>query len=205
MPNTFLIRPPKVYRWLFADALFRKSSQRNSVYLTFDDGPHPEATSFVLDVLKEHDVQATFFVLGKNVEQYPKLMLKVKEEGHSVGNHGMNHVNGWRTSTENYLEDYLLGKERSGSALFRPAYGKITVNQYRRIKALGQIVFWDVIAGDFDQNLTPKEVYNNVISKVRNGSIIVLHDSQKALKNLKESLGEIIIELKEKGYEFERL
>ncbi len=205
MPNTFLIRPPKVYRWLFSDALFRKSSQQKSVYLTFDDGPHPEATPFVLDVLKEHDVQATFFVLGKNVEQYPKLMLKLREEGHSVGNHGMNHLNGWRTSTQNYLEDYLLGKERSGSVLFRPAYGKLTVNQYRRIKELGQIVFWDVIAGDFDQNLTPKEVYNNVIGKVRNGSIIVLHDSQKALKNVKESLGQIIIELKEKGYEFERL
>lgn len=198
----YLVRPPKFYRWLFTDAVFRMDENERSVYLTFDDGPHPEATPFVLDVLKEHGVKATFFLLGKNALEHPNLVEELRANGHTVGNHGMNHLNGWRTSSEEYLKDVLLGKEATGSALFRPPYGRLSPMQYKQLKKGNTIVFWDVIAGDFDQQLSPKHVIDNVMKNVRNGSVIVFHDSQKALKLLKATLSEVIQQLAEKGYTF---
>lgn len=172
------------------------------VYLTFDDGPHPEATPFVLSVLSSHGIKATFFVLGKNVQKHPELFKQLKEQGHQVGNHGMNHPNGWRTSTENYIADVMLGKVVTGSNLFRPPYGNLSPSQYNRLKGTEEIVFWDVISGDFDPKTNGETVKNNVLKNVRNGSVIVMHDSKKAMNNVSGSMNEIIIELKRKGYDF---
>ena len=198
----YLIRPPKVYRWLFKKAVFRENPSEKTVYLTFDDGPHPEATPYVLSVLKSHGIKATFFVLGKNVNEHTELFEKLKAEGHGIGNHGMNHRSGWTTAIDEYIEDVALGKQITKSNLFRPPYGKLTILQYNRLVETEKIVFWDVISGDFDQKIDEVTVVNNVLKNVRNGSIIVMHDSKKAMNNVMGSMNEIIIELKEKGYAF---
>ena len=198
----YLIRPPKVYQWLFPEATFRMQNNEKVVYLTFDDGPHPEATAYALDVLKKHDIKATFFVLGKNVEQHPELMSRIEIEGHSVGNHGMSHLNGWNTSVEDYLNDVEKGKSVCKSNLFRPAYGKLTYRQYKTLKETEQIILWDIISGDFDSVIDGEQVVANVVNNARNGSIIVMHDSAKAFNNLRLSLNEIIEQLGEKGYRF---
>ena len=200
--SAYLVRPPLAYRWLYSKALFRKSAAEKKVYLTFDDGPHPEATSLALSILETHDVRATFFVLGCNAVKHPNLLSKLREKGHQIGNHGMNHLNGWQTPTKRYLIDMEQGKEATKSNLFRPAYGKLSVPQYKQIKRTEKIVLWDVISGDFDQSITADTVCRNVVTNVRNGSIIVMHDSKKALQNMGGSLDRILTELKKKGYEF---
>jgi len=198
----YLIRPPLVYRWLFKQAIFRKNTDKKEVFLTFDDGPQPEATEFVLGVLNEHGIKATFFMLGKNVREQFELVEKVRKNGHIVANHGMNHLNGWATSTELFEVDCNEGKGQTDSDLFRPPYGRLTLSQYNCIIKENRIVFWDVISGDFDPSNDAEIVKKNVLGNVRNGSIIVMHDSKKALKNLKGSLGGIIDELKKEGYTF---
>lgn len=198
----YLIRPPKIYRWLFKEAVFRLNPSEKTVYLTFDDGPHPEATPFVLSVLKSHSVKATFFVLGKNAEKHPDIVREIRADGHQVGNHGMNHLNGWNTSNSLYAEDVALGKAISASNLFRPAYGKLTRAQYKLLAPTEKVVFWDVISGDFDEKTDSKTVVKNVLNNTRAGSVIVMHDSKKAMNNLSGSINEIIVKLKEKGYQF---
>ena len=181
------------------------SEKEKTVYLTFDDGPHPEATPFVLDVLKAHDVQATFFLLGKNAVKHPELVKRIQEAGHTIGNHGMQHLNGWVTNVQDYLKDMQEGKRITDSNLFRPAYGKLTYAQYKHIKVNERIVLWDLISGDFDQDIEGDQVVNNVLNNVRNGSIIVMHDSEKAHSNVKSSLNEIIVKLGREGYTFATL
>ena len=197
-----MIRPPKLYRWLYSDAIFRGPESEKTVYLTFDDGPNPEATSFVLDVLTSNGIKATFFLLGKNVLKYPEIAARIKEEGHVIANHGMNHLNGWQARNEDYMKDVMEGKALMSSELFRPPYGKLGPNQYRLLRNTEKIVFWDVISGDFDQNIDAGKVLDNVVSNARNGSIIVMHDSKRAFANLKASLNETIKQLSEKGYAF---
>lgn len=198
----YLIRPPKAYRWIFPEALFRKDASVKKVYLTFDDGPHPEATQVALGVLESHGIQATFFMLGKNAKRHPELMERVRNRGHRIGNHGMLHLDGWTSSTDNFEKDVQEGKKITGSSLFRPPYGKLSLSQYRRIKQSEEIVFWDVISGDFDRTINAQQVFTNVVDNVRNGSIIVMHDSEKAKENMAGSLSQIIEELKIQGYEF---
>lgn len=198
----YLIRPPRVYRWIFPEAEFRKDHRIKKVYLTFDDGPHPEPTTFVLDVLESNKIQATFFVLGKNAQKHPGLIEKIKKKGHVIGNHSMNHLDGWTTSTERFTRDVEEGKRIVESKLFRPPYGKLTLSQYRKINQTEDIVFWDVISGDFDETIDADQVFTNVVDNVRNGSIIVMHDSHKAMRNMQGSLARIIEELKKKGYAF---
>jgi peptidoglycan/xylan/chitin deacetylase (PgdA/CDA1 family) len=190
------------YRWLFPEALFRVETNRKEVYLTFDDGPHPEATPFVLDVLRAHGIKATFFVLGKNALAYPELLERMKREGHVIGNHGMDHLNGWTTGLDQYLEDQRAGKHVVNSSIFRPAYGKMSLSQYKELSKTDQIVFWDVISGDFDTEIDGDRVKRNVIDNVRSGSVIVFHDSKKAFPNIKSSLNDIIGQLGENGYSF---
>lgn len=201
----YLLRPPLVYRWLFKEALFRKNRNLEKVYLTFDDGPNSEATEFVLNTLKEQEIKATFFMLGKNVVSLPALTAKVKDEGHRVANHGMEHLNGWNTSATQYAQNCEDGRRITESRLFRPPYGRLTLSQYNQLRKECAIVFWDVISGDFDTTIAPDRVVRNVLNSARNGSIIVMHDSAKALPNLKGSLKEIIIGLKKRGFEFDVL
>lgn len=201
----YFIRPPFPYRWLFPKAVFMGDVEKDAVYLTFDDGPHPEATPFVLDTLAEEGVKATFFLLGKNAEEYPDLVNRIRTEGHSIGNHGYAHIDGWRTSTEAYLDDFARGLEVTESRLFRPAYGRITPSQYKAISRQSTVVLWDLLSGDFDPEITPEHCIRNVVHHVRAGSIIVMHDSTKALTNLSESLKAIIQSMNRLGYRMNKL
>ena len=201
----YFIRPPKAYRWLFKKAVFRENPNEKTVYLTFDDGPHPEATLYVLGVLKEEKARATFFLLGNNALAQPKLVEQIRKEGHAIGNHGMQHLSGWTTPTKTYVDNVFKAKEILNTSLFRPPYGRLGISQYNKLKTSEEIVFWDVLSGDFDENQSPKTVKDNVLSNVRNGSIILMHDSQKALPNLRGSLKETVQELKKKGYTFGKL
>lgn len=201
--KSYLIRPPKVFRRLFSHAHFRFKEQEKIVYLTFDDGPHLEATPFVLSVLKKHQVKATFFLLGKNVEKHPNLVEKLRMEGHTIANHGMNHKDGWKTPFMTYIKDIKQGKKVVKSNIFRPPYGRLGFFQYLILKRTEKIVFWDVLSGDFDDSITGEQVVSNVLSNVRNGSIIVMHESNKSFKNVRTSLNEILTQLLDKGYRFD--
>ena len=185
----------------------------NKIYLTFDDGPTPEITEWVLDELKKHQIKATFFCIGKNINNHGAIFLKIINEGHSIGNHTYNHLKGWNTSTEEYIDNIALCELeilnlRSRiydlqSKIFRPPYGKIKKSQSKKLKKLGyKVIMWDVLSADFDQSIPPEKCLENVLQNVESGSVIVFHDSVKAYKNLKYTLPRTIQALKEKGFEF---
>jgi peptidoglycan-N-acetylglucosamine deacetylase len=201
----YLVRPPFLYRWIFRKALFRIPGAKCCVFLTFDDGPHPEVTPFVLDVLKEENITATFFMLGKNAEKYPELVSRIQREGHVVANHGHDHLDGWRTGSAAYEENFLKAAPLLGTRLFRPPYGRLTSAQYNRLAAQTQVVMWDIISGDFDPSVTPEKCVRNVVRNLRDGSIIVMHDSQKAGEKLRSSLKGLITSTKALGYTFKNL
>lgn len=197
-------QPPFLYRLLFPEAVWRiETGDEKLVYLTFDDGPIPEVTPWVLDILKEQDIKATFFCVGDNVRKHPDVYRRVIEEGHHVGNHTYNHLQGWKHRTKYFLQNIELAEERIGTKLFRPPHGHMFRRQTKKITAAGyRIVMWDVVTRDYSKYRSPKQVLNNVKKYVRNGSIIVFHDSLKAEKNLRYALPEAIEWLKSKGYQF---
>lgn len=200
----YTIRPPFFYRLLYNDALFRVKDAKNEMYLTFDDGPTPDVTDWVLDELKKHNAKATFFCLGKNVKAYPGLFARIKAEGHSIGNHTFNHTNGWKAGIKDYIKDVeKCANEGFEASLFRPPYGKIKPSQFKAVNKDYKVVFWDVLAGDFDLSKSPEHCLNNVLNNTRDGSIIVLHDSVKAAPTLKTILPRILDELKE--YTFSKI
>ena len=179
-----------------------------SVYVTFDDGPHPEITPFVLAELKKINAKATFFCIGKNVEKYPEIYNQILEEGHAVGNHTQNHKNGWNTSNVVYFRDVLSASNKINSNLFRPPYGRIKYSQGTGIQKLlpnVKIVMWDVLSGDFDVEITPEECLSNVTENTRAGSIIVFHDSEKAFERLEFTLPKFLAHCKEQNWEMKAL
>lgn len=158
------------------------------LHLTFDDGPTPDVTHWVLDKLKEYGAKATFFCLGRNVERYPETYNRIVEEGHSVGNHTYSHLKGWQVSKPEYLDDVKLASNYISSGLFRPPYGRMGWNQLRALKDQYRILMWDVMSYDFSNRICPRQCLDNVIGNVRNGSIVVFHDSKKAHRNLQYAL-----------------
>lgn len=177
-------------------------TQENKIFLTFDDGPHPEITPWVLDTLEKYQAKATFFCLGKNVEKYPETYQRLIDQGHRVGNHGYAHLNGWKTSLKLYLQDVERGGQIISSPLFRPAYGKITFRQYLALKKKHTIVLWDVLSRDYDSSQAPSQITDKVIKSTQKGSILVFHDSEKAFNNLQNTLPGLLEQLKSKRYTF---
>lgn len=180
------------------------------LYLTFDDGPHPEATPFVLKQLKQANALATFFCIGKNVVAYPGIYKQIINEGHSVGNHTYNHLNGWKTSNDKYLKDIALASQEIDSDLFRPPYGRITSFQAKNLKPVikgkePKVIMWDVLSGDFDIACTAQQCLANVLLASVPGSIIVFHDSEKAFPKLEYTLPRMLNHFSEKGYLFKAL
>ncbi|HEX6168141.1 MAG TPA: polysaccharide deacetylase family protein [Chitinophagaceae bacterium] len=180
------------------------------LYLTFDDGPHPEATPFVLKQLKQVNALATFFCIGKNVVAYPGIYKQIINEGHSVGNHTYNHLNGWKTSNDKYLKDIALASQEIDSDLFRPPYGRITSFQAKNLKPVikgkePKVIMWDVLSGDFDIACTAQQCLANVLLASVPGSIIVFHDSEKAFPKLEYTLPRMLNHFSEKGYLFKAL
>lgn len=180
------------------------------MYLSFDDGPHPVATPFVLDELKRHDAKATFFCIGKNVVAYPAIYQRILAEGHAVGNHTHTHPNGWKTKAATYLQDISEAAGHIGSALFRPPYGRITSLQARNIgtalkKEKATVVMWDVLSADFDTSVSPQQCLEHVVRHTVNGSVIVFHDSEKAFPRLEYCLPRALNYFAAKGLRMEKI
>ena len=202
----FIERPPLLYRLLFPEAVWRiKKKRKKVVYLTFDDGPVPEVTPWVLDTLDRYDVKATFFMVGDNVRRYPGLLDEVRRRGHSYGNHTMHHVQGMKVSTRKYMRDITEADTLIDSTLFRAPHGIMRWAQAAAIKNHYNIVMYDLVTRDYSKKMSPERVLANVRRYARNGSIIVFHDSLKAEKNLRYALPRAIEWLKNEGYEFARL
>lgn len=177
------------------------------LYLTFDDGPHPEATTFVLEELRKFNAKATFFCIGKNVEQHSGIYSQILNEGHTTGNHSFSHLNGWKTNDRKYFEDIAKAKKYIDSTLFRPPYGKISKLQLKHLTQdfNMKVIMWSVLSADFDTAVTPEQCLKNVSLNARPGSIIVFHDSEKAYSRMKYTLPRILKFYTEKGYSFEKI
>lgn len=207
------------FNWVKTNSLIKKvfnnlvwdiPNSDKKIFLTFDDGPIPEITEWVLDILKSEEIKATFFCIGDNIKKHPEVYKRILAEGHQTGNHTFNHLNGWKTKTNHYIDNFKLCETEclklntEHSFLFRPPYGKIKPSQTKAIRNLGyKIIMWDVLSYDFDPNIIPEKCLENVIPNTEQGSIIVFHDSKKAEKNLKYALPKAIQILKNKGFVFD--
>jgi peptidoglycan/xylan/chitin deacetylase (PgdA/CDA1 family) len=201
----FRIQPPLFFRWMYPGAYWRAKSAVPAVYLTFDDGPVPEVTPHVLDILNTEGVKGNFFCLGRNVEQYPSLFQRILKEGHSIGNHTYSHLKSSKSSRLEYLSDIEKAAQYISSDFFRPPYGNLWPHWAATIKKDYKLVFWDVLSEDYDASKTPEHCFNTVMRFTRNGSLIVFHDSLKAKDRLIPVLPQIIASLKQKGYVFKTL
>lgn len=195
-------QPPIPYRMLFPETVWRIPMKHKAVFLTFDDGPIPEVTPWVLDLLDHYGIKATFFCVGDNVRKHPETFRMVVERGHSVGNHTMHHLQGAKVTTARYMADIMEAHALIDSPLFRPPHGLIRWKQVAAIKDNMRIIMYDLVTRDYSKKLTGEQVLDNVRRYVRNGSIIVFHDSLKSESNLRYALPRAIEWLKENGYQF---
>ena len=200
-----LVTVPKFVQRIYPKRIWALPNKENNVYLTFDDGPIPEVTPWVLDILKQYNAKATFFCIGDNIKKHPEIFNRILAEGHSVGNHTFNHLNGWKTNTQNYIDNVsLFEKELQAqhfrhsslvprTSLFRPPYGKITSKQARVLQQNGyKIIMWSVLSYDYDASVSKEKCLQNVVQHIQPGSIIVFHDSIKAQKNLRYVLPKVL-------------
>jgi peptidoglycan/xylan/chitin deacetylase (PgdA/CDA1 family) len=206
-----VFRAPFFLPWLYPNLIWRMPAEEQAIYLTFDDGPVPGPTEFVLEVLSTHKLKATFFCIGDNLQKHPQLLLRILDGGHAVGNHTFNHLNGWKTSAESYVQnvarfDQQLAGIKPGlkTRLFRPPYGRITRGQIGRLSQY-QVIMWDVLTHDYHRQVSPEQCLRNSLRAVRNGSIVVFHDSLKAEKNLLFTLPRFIEACLNLGYRFKPL
>jgi peptidoglycan/xylan/chitin deacetylase (PgdA/CDA1 family) len=198
-----IIEQPAVYlRWLYPKALWRMDRRERSVYLTFDDGPIPESTPFILDILRRYGIKATFFMVGDNVRKYPDLFERIKADGHLVGNHTHNHISGFRHSIKEYMFNVEKANAYIRSRFFRPPHGWMRLSQYAWLSRRFKVVMWDVVTRDYSKWMTADDIINNVKRYTRNGSIITFHDSLKAIGKLEIALPHSIEWLMEQGYTF---
>lgn len=201
----YLVHTPLYVQALFPGLTWKMPADTREIYLTFDDGPIPEVTPWVLDTLREFDAHATFFCVGDNVRKYPHIFDRVVDEGHSVGNHTLNHLSGWATENISYFNNIRHCARMVSSPLFRPPYGKIRPSQVQFLQRHYRIIMWDVLSGDFDKDITPEDCYRNVIQNAGPGSIVVFHDSLKAENNLRYALPRVLKYFTEQGMTFSAL
>ena len=211
-----MVKTPQFVQRIFPERVWAFPNNNNDVYLTFDDGPIPEVTPWVLSLLKKHQVKGTFFCIGDNISKYPEIFQQLISEGHSVGNHTFNHLNGWKMETDEYigncdkfneiLRSCLPLNDNSAlktqySALFRPPFGKITSKQATILQKKGyKIIMWDVLSADFDTSISKEKCLENVINNIQSGSIIVFHDSLKAEEKLRYVLPKVLEHIKKLGF-----
>ena len=204
----YLIRTPWWVKIVYPECTWSVKTSEKVLFLTFDDGPHPFATSFVLEQLIKYNGRGTFFCIGKNVEQNFKIYSSVIEAGHSVGNHTYDHLNGWKTSDKKYLENIFKAKQIIDSNLFRPPYGRITKFQLAQLSAdkyKMKTIMWSVLSGDFDSKLSAENCYLNVVRNAKPGSIIVFHDSEKSYEKLRIVLPRVLEYFSKRGFEFKKV
>ncbi len=198
-----IIEQPAVYlRWLYPKALWRMDRRERAVYLTFDDGPIPESTPFILDTLRHYGIKAAFFMVGDNVRKYPELYERILAEGHLVGNHTHNHISGFRHSIKEYMYNVEKANAYIRSHYFRPPHGWMRLPQYAWLSRKYKVVMWDVVTRDYSKWMTAEDIVNNVKRYARPGSIITFHDSLKAIDKLQTALPQSIEWLVEQGYTF---
>lgn len=204
----YWIKTPRIIKKLFSGFIWDMRTTEKAVYLTFDDGPTPEITDWVLAQLEAYDAKATFFCIGNNIAEQPEIFEKIIDLGHAVGNHTFDHCNGWKTKTDDYIANVRLCSNEMPHhvRIFRPPYGRITRSQARKIKYMGySIVMWDVLSADFDATISPEKCLQNVLKNVVPGSLVIFHDSVKAFKNLEYALPRTLEYLKANGYRCEAI
>jgi len=205
----YFIKTPFWLRLIYSACIWRKSNQERVIYLSFDDGPHPKATPFVLEQLSNFNAKASFFCIGKNVQLHPEIYDAILGAGHVVGNHTQNHMNGWKNNTKNYIADIQEATNWIDSNLFRPPYGRISFAQIKALRlhpTLPQLtIMWDVLSGDFDTTITGEQCAQNVIQHAGPGSIVVFHDSAKAMDRLCIALPKVLAHFSKLGYQFKIL
>ena len=207
----YFVKTPWLLKKLYPRCIWDIPVKEKVLYLTFDDGPHPAATPFVLNTLQQYNALATFFCIGKNVVEHPAIYRNIIDAGHRIGNHTFNHLNGWNVRDEQYVQNILEAGKYIDSNLFRPPYGRITRWQVKLLTEIKNspmhknfsIIMWDVLSGDFDKEATGEKCSFNVIGNARPGSIIVFHDSEKAFPRLQTSLPQVLEHFSKKGYRFE--
>ncbi len=204
----YLVKSPLLLKWYYPSLVWNKSRKEKIIYLTFDDGPIPVVTNFVLNTLKNFNCKATFFCIGDNICKHPEIFKQVKADGHAIGNHTFNHLRGWKTDDNTYFQNFQQCQQLTQSNLFRPPYGRVKKSQISQLKKAYpklNIIMWDVLSGDFDTALSPEKCYENVIRNTENGSVIVFHDSLKAFDRLKFALPAALQFFTQQGYQFHTL
>ncbi len=205
--NFFLHRSPFLLQWVLSDYTWRIDTSEKIIYLTFDDGPIPVVTENVIKVLEDFKAAATFFCIGDNVRKHPEIFRELKKRGHSIGNHTYNHLNGWKTADNVYLDNFQKCQDilETDTRLFRPPYGRIRKAQYRLLPGDTKLMMWDVLTGDFSPDVQPGAALNSVIRLSRPGTIMLLHDSIKAEQKMSYILPRVLEHFSEKGYRFDAL
>jgi len=198
----YIVKSPFWLQWFYPAAIWHKSRKEKSIYLTFDDGPIPVVTPFVLNTLKTFNAKATFFCIGDNIVKHPEIYQRILNEGHSVGNHTYNHLKGWHTKDDVYFENVSECAKLVKSNLFRPPYGRATRSQISHLKSHYSIVMWDVLSGDFDSGIDADRCMKNVTNNATNGSIVVFHDSLKAFTRLENALPKVLEHFTGQGFQF---
>ena len=204
----YLIRTPWWLRKLYPRVTWHLPGVEKVIYISFDDGPHPEITPFVLDELKKYGAKASFFCLGKNILHNREVYKRIIDEGHTIGNHSFSHKNGWKTKDKIWLDDISEAKKYIDSTLFRPPYGRATRFQLKALSGPGfqfHTIMWTILSADFDERVTPEQCYANVIKKTKSGDIIVFHDSEKAYPRMRYALPLVLKYFSERGYQFEKI
>jgi peptidoglycan/xylan/chitin deacetylase (PgdA/CDA1 family) len=204
----YLVKTPWLLKKLYPELIWNVNQSNRCIYLTFDDGPIPIVTPFVLNILKQYEAKATFFCIGDNVDKHPDIFEQVVKDGHAIGNHTYNHLKGWKTDNKTYLDNFLLADKLLDTNLFRPPYGRIKKQQAKDLKSARpdiKIIMWNVLSGDFDINLKPEDCLKNVLKHTEAGSIVVFHDSLKAFDRLKYVLPRAMEIWSKAGYSFSAL
>lgn len=210
----FFYKTPSLLPILFPQLLWHRPTKERVIYLTFDDGPVPDETNWVLGELRKYRAKATFFCVGDNIRKHPEIFQDILQEGHSIGNHTFNHLNAWKTDENTYRQNIALcqeiihqfsGPSKECKLLFRPPYGRISPSLIHQLKPFYEIVMWDVLSGDYRHDISPEDCLQNTLKHIRKGSIVVFHDSPKAFRNLSFTLPRLLAHFSQQGYRFEKL
>lgn len=200
-----LFTTPFILRMFYPSLLWKMPEGEKKLYITFDDGPHHSITPKVLEILRRYNAKATFFCVGNNVQKNMDVVKMIKDDGHSLGGHAFNHEKGWNTKTDDYVASVEKTNVLLDTTLFRPPHGRISFSQVRKLKDRYRLVAWTVISYDWDKTLSPDDCYENVIKRAGDGSIVVFHDSEKAVNNMLPALTKVLDYYKDKGFSFEKL
>jgi peptidoglycan/xylan/chitin deacetylase (PgdA/CDA1 family) len=193
---------------LYPDCIWNMPNNEKVLYLSFDDGPHPSITPFVLNELSKYQASASFFCIGDNVDKFPETFERVKQSGHTIGNHTQQHVNGWKTTDDFYIDNILRANQSIGSNLFRPPYGRIKKSQIKLLKTRipeMKIIMWNILAGDWDATVAPAICFERMKNKIQSGDIIVFHDSEKAAPRMQVALPQLLEHFANQGYQFKKI